>query len=298
MAADIRLQTGVRLGRTLPRMRPAVLVALGLALLLSSSPVRGGAGDPRYRLASADSLLLSHYLARIAHCPSVSLYAVAMAEPECEKYPVRAAAMIACHEIVRQIPSVTSSQRDSLVALLSRPGAIGRCRPKLTIAPTDFVVRFTSETDTLLVWGVLSEGYLWFSAKGLPILAAGHDPILSELGGLIGWRFVSPTHRPGDFHDRLDSTTADQAPRLRRRPDTPIELLIRPGTPADTVWLEARIPLRGMPHPVNILNGVGGRVDSVVVEFVKKHSYYPAMIGKRPVHTWIRLGIPVPALGG
>ena len=109
-----------------------------------SRPFGGGPGDPRYRLASADSLLLSRYLDRIAHCPSVSLYAVAMGEPECEKYPARAAAMIACHEIVRQIASVTSSQRDSLVALLSGQGAIGRGQPKLTIASTDFVPEYSS----------------------------------------------------------------------------------------------------------------------------------------------------------
>lgn len=278
-------------------MRPAVILALGLGLLLFTSPARGERVDPRYRLASADSLLLSRYLDRIALCPSVSLYAVAMGEPGCEKYPARAAAMIACHEIVRQIPSLTPGRRDSLVALLSRPGAIGRMRGKLTVATTDFIIRFTSETDTVFVLGELSEGYLWFRAKGLPTLTAGHDPTLSELGSIVGWRFVSPTFRPGDFHDRLDSTTADQPPRLTRRPDTPIELLVRPGAPADTVWLEARIPLSAKPNPVNVLHGVGTRVDSIAVEFVKRHIYYPAMIGNKPVHVWIRLGIPVPATG-
>ncbi len=201
------------------------------------------------------------------------------------------------HDAVRLAANraVPRSLLVSIVAVLSGPGAIGQWRQKLTVALTDFVLRFTSQTDTLFAWGVLSEGYIWFSAGGLQILTAGHDPILRELGALVGPGFVSSAPRPGDFPERLDSTTADEAPTLTQRPDTPLELLVEPGAPAETIWVEARIPLNAKPYPVNLLRGVGGRIDSVAVEFVKRHIYRPAMIGKHPVHAWIRLGVPVPA---
>jgi hypothetical protein len=276
-------------------MRSSALIVVALLLILAGLPASGGPVDPAYRLTEADSLLLSNYLARIAGCPELSLYAVGSDEPGCEKYPARVAALIAGHEIVRQVPSVAHTRRDSIVAALSRPGGIGRFREKLTIVTTDFVMRFTSETDTVYVWGVLSEGYMWFSARGLRLLAAGHDPILPELILLVGPRFVSRARQAGDFADRLDASTADEPPREVMHPDTPIELLIEPGSAADTVWVEARIGRISKPDPVNVLRGVGGRTDSVVVAYVKRCIYRPAMIGKKPVHAWIRLGVPVPA---
>jgi len=103
-------------------------------------------------IAVTDSLLLSERFDRIRCSSTVTIFHVGGLQRGCAPWNLANHAVIDCHPIHEAVPAPSRSWSDSIVALLTAPGALIPSRAKLGMCQDDVVLRFSAKAETTTVW--------------------------------------------------------------------------------------------------------------------------------------------------
>lgn len=258
-------------------------------LLLGAAPATGTKpSDP----GAWDATVAAH-LDRISRATGVVVYAVRDLLVDCSRHPEWAAKTIECHEIVRRVEAPSVAWRDSLIRILTAPGALRRGADSLTICSDDAVLYFTSATETTRVWVDFGCAAISLMARGHPSVRAAENGMIRDLAEEVRPLLVNLGEGPDDYPGWNEPPPVDEEPQLVTSPELPIELLSDPGAPADTVSYLARIGKDGRVKALRLTRSVSG-MDSLVGTHLRSRRYRAARLSKAPVPTWIRVAMPVP----
>jgi hypothetical protein len=259
---------------------------LTLAVVLFGFNVERALAEPA--VVAADSQLLSERFDRIRRSSKVTIFHVDGWARGCLPWTFPKPGVIDCHPIVQEVSAPSKSWRDSVVALVTAPGALVPPRAKLCVCQDDVVLRFTAMAETTTVWACTTCGTIGIPT---PVSVMGFD-----LGrGLESFQALIYATLPKlDYLSRAVQVYYEEPPVLFAKPDVPPALQIRDPAWVDSVVFEARIGKDGRVSELQLKRGVPG-LDSLAAAYVSRYRYKSALSRNRPVAVRSVISLRVPS---
>lgn len=264
-----------------------------IMIALISLAVAGWTGTAsasgRTSISASDSQLIVQRFDRIRRASSLTVFQVDGYQPNCRPWTFPQDRVIDCHPIIQQVEAPSSVWRDSLVNLITAPGALTISQAKVCVCSDDIVLRFAVKAETTTVWLCTGCGTIGIPT---PVSIMGFD--LTIQPGLLQTMLYAVL--PGVVHEsRNEFVYHETPPVLTATPKMPKQLRIPDGaTRADTLKFEARVDEGGLITEL-LLDRGGSGLDSLAAEFVKGYRYQPARGSRgQPVASWIVIDLRVP----
>lgn len=266
----------------------ALVGALIVRLLLVATPVAIAAPPEVRRPVHGEPLFrerLQSQFDRISRATGLTIFAVDGQFRGCIPWTSRIGVMVDCHPIIWEVQAPSVAWSDSLVAMLTTPGALAP--PSGTVmgqCEDDILLRFTSATETTQVWLVTGCGIANFPQASPPVTAYYSDGGLKEKIYSLMPSHGHESRHYLEYYDgapvRIDRTNGEPKP------------LMEPSSPADTVWFDAWIGKNGRIELLVLKRSVAG-LDSLAAATAMEYRFRPATSAGRPVISVQRLGVPV-----
>jgi hypothetical protein len=238
-------------------------------------------------IAAADSQLLAERFARIRRSPSVAIFHVGGRVRDCSPLSLPEPGGIDCHPIIQKVIPPSSSWGDSVVTLLTAPGALVRPQAKGPICPDNIVLCFTTEDETTTVWASSSCGTIGVPT---PVSVMG----LAMDRGLESFRALLYSAIPKlDFASQNVQEHSEDPPRLITKPDLPPSLRLRNPAWVDSVVFDAVIGKDGRVSKLVLERSVPG-LDSLAAAYVSRYVYTGPLTRNRPVAVRSVITLEVP----
>jgi hypothetical protein len=274
---------------TLGRQHRFLIPWLTLAVVFFGLNADGASAEPR-AVAAADSQLLSARFDRIRRSSTVTIFQVDGWTRGCVPSTFPKPGVIDCHPILHAVAAPSRSWGDSIVAILTAPGALVPPRAKLCMCTDDVVLRFTAGSETTTVWACTSCGTIGIPT---PVSVMGFD--LDR--GLESFQALIHAALPKlDYLGRAVQEYYEDPPVLVTKPDLPPALQIRDHASVDSVVFEARIGKDGRVSELQLKRSVPG-LDNLAAAYVKGYVYKPALSRNRPVAVRSVISLRVPRAG-
>lgn len=251
--------------------------------LPSASPVPAG----QNAISPADSQRIATRFERMRRSTGVTIFQVDGYYAHCRPWSFPQDRVIDCHRIIQEVPAPSRAWRDSIVALLTAPGALIPPRLNLCQCSDDVVLRFESESETTTVW--LCTGC---ATVGIPTPTAVMGFDFAPGRSLLQW-WVNAALQRVEYKSQQEFEYYDTLPELVTTPELPRALQVGAAAHADTVVFEALIGKDGRVSQLLLKRGSQGLAD-LAGPYVGRYVYRPALGGGRPVAAMIHISIPVP----
>jgi len=239
-------------------------------------------------ISPADSQLILRQFGRIRRSSSLTVFQVNGYVPKCVPSTFPKPGVIDCHPIIQEIAAPSAAWRDSIVELLTAPGATVMPRAKLCACSDDVVLRFASREETTTVWLCTYCGTIGIPTGGGSVMGFDFDR---------GWesfrRLVYAVLPKLDYESLAEVKYYEDPPRLVSAPEVPPWLRVRESAPVDTVVFEVRIGRDGRVSELKLQRGVPG-LDSLAADYVSHYRYKPALSRNHPVGVRWVISLQVP----
>lgn len=224
---------------------------------------------------------------RIRRASSLTVFQVDGYHPHCYSWTFPADRVIDCHPIIQQVEAPSAGWRDSLVNLLTTPGALIPPQASLCICNDDVVLRFAAGAETTTIWLCTSCGTFGMPTPGAIIgfqLTIPPELLRRKLYGVLS---------EVEYESRFEFLYHDTPPILSSVPRMPPELELRGNAAGDTVRFEVRVGTDGRVREILPKRAVHG-IDSLAADYVKNYRYRPALSRGRAVIAWSVIELRVP----